>query len=210
MEDKCEVCENSAEVSCFCDSSLRFCREDFSNVHKKVGGNHESIELTDLRKEMNIKFVNPIENLKKVKKEIISKSNDLILIIQIIAKSKLALIKKYADCCKKALKHTEADAEKKFKLSEKIKIEDSELKFFIKHAKKNLSISGDDNKIIDFEYENLLCETQLSSIMHLKSSQEKLQSNCILEGHSEAITSIVVTKDSKYIISGSEDNTIRI
>ena len=31
-----------------------------------------------------------------------------------------------------------------------------------------------------------------------------------MQGHAKQVTTVVVTRDNKYIISGSEDNTIRI
>ena len=38
---------------------------------------------------------------------------------------------------------------------------------------------------------------------------EKRQ-EAVLEGHTSYVTSLAVTSDNKYIVSGSEDETIRI
>ena len=122
MEYICEVCRKTAEVFCSCDTSLQYCYGDFDNFHQKTQGEHNAIKITSRRQEINQKFVSTIENLDKVKMEIITRSNELIHSIQIVTKSKLFSIKKYIGCCKKALKSCELDAEKVFKDFENIKI----------------------------------------------------------------------------------------
>ena len=77
MENICETCNKSGEVYCVCDNSLRFCLKDNLFLHKPIERNHESIELST-------KSIHCNEKSKKVKSQIISKSNQLIGIIQLI------------------------------------------------------------------------------------------------------------------------------
>ena len=63
--------------------------------------------------------------------------------------------------------------------------------------------------------EKLLEETNLQSFefsKNLAEIQKQLQSNfnLFLEAHTSLVRAVAVTSDSKYIISGSSDNTIRI
>ena len=47
---------------------------------------------------------------------------------------------------------------------------------------------------------------------NLQSLKEQLEShfNLFLEGHLDEVNTVTVTSDNKYIISGSDDKTIRI
>ena len=92
MEDICEVCKKPVQVFCSCETSYLYCYQDFFGVHQKGKGKHNEIDLPTKRQEINQKFVSIIENLKKVKIEIISRSNELINIIQVITKSRLSCI----------------------------------------------------------------------------------------------------------------------
>ena len=68
MENFCKLCTASAEVSCTCDTSLRFCLKDYLFVHKGSKGIHEPINLSmkmQTNQESLLKIVNkstPKEN----------------------------------------------------------------------------------------------------------------------------------------------------
>ena len=139
----------------------------------------------------------------------------LILPQKIVTKSKLFSIKKYIGCCKKALKSCELDAEKVFKDFENIKIWEYDSESFLHIAAKNFSIFKDDKEIIDSELQKLLIKSKLKSLKSSKNVQEiqkQLQTNfnLYLQGHTSYIYSVAVTSDNKYILSGSDDGTIRI
>ena len=100
MENICQLCASSAEVSCSCDYSLRFCLKHFIFNHQKNEEIHKPIELVP-KKEINRKFNTVIKNLKKVKTQIIFTSNQMIQIIQSISIKKISSIKMHIDACKK-------------------------------------------------------------------------------------------------------------
>ena len=63
--------------------------------------------------------------------------------------------------------------------------------------------------------ENLSIETKLKSLKLSKTLQQtkkELESNfgLYLQGHTSGVTTVAITSDNKYIISGSSDKTIRI
>ena len=94
MEYICKVCKKAADVYCSCNISHQYCYRDFVELHQKNNGIHSGIDIAPRRKEIKQIFISTIENLNKVKKEIISRSNEMIENIQIITKSKLSCIKK--------------------------------------------------------------------------------------------------------------------
>ena len=97
MESICKVCKNSAEVCCSCDHSLKFCYKDYFKVHKRTRGTHEPIDLEVMN--LSKKFMLRIENLKNMKSQVISKSTQLINLIQYIATKKLSFIDQTIDAC---------------------------------------------------------------------------------------------------------------
>ena len=78
MEYICEVCKNKAEVFCSCDASHQYCYQHFVKVHQKIKGEHNYIDIATRLGEINQTFISTIESLKKVEKEIISRSNKMI------------------------------------------------------------------------------------------------------------------------------------
>ena len=215
MEYICEVCKKAAEVFCSCDTSHQYCYRDFLNVHQKTKGEHNGIDIVTRIEEINQNFIATIKNLEKVKKEIISRSNEMIQIIQIITKSKLSSIEKYIDCCAGALKKRKLDTEKIYKDYQNIETREFNLETFQQITIKNFSIFKYYSEIIDFKLQKELILTKLKSLRFSKNVEEikkQLQTNfsLFLEGHVSSVKSVAVTSDNKYIISASYDKTIRI
>ena len=182
MEIPCELCLKVADVTCSCDSSLRFCYKDFFKVHKITKGTHEPVELEKQR--INENFISVIENLSKLKSRVISKSNELIKIIQLIATKKISLIKKILDSCEKVL----LNDEKLGKEYENLQIQESDLTSFLKIMNKSFSFFKNDNEITDGDLEILLNESKLKSSKSLKNveeTKEPIESSfdTFLEGH---------------------------
>ena len=195
--------------------SHRYCYKDFVKVHQKTKGEHNEIDIATRRQEIKQKFVSTIENLDKVKREVISRSNELFRFIQIVKKSTLDIIQNYIDSCYKNLNSAELDTEKIFKDFQNIKLQESDLESFTQIAAKNFSILQNDNEIMDFELQKVLVDIKRKSLRFSKTLQEtnkKLQSNLslYLQGHTFTVNSVAVTSDNKYILSGSDDHSIRI
>ena len=168
MEYICKTCNKAAEVFCSCDASHQYCYRDFFKVHQKTKGEHNDFEIAKRLKEINQTFISTIGSLKKVEKEIISRSNKMIQIIQIIAKSKLSCIKKYIDCCTRDLKSKKLDNEKLFKDYQNIETRVFNLENFQQITTQNFSIFKDENEIIDPELQKVLIETKLKSFKFQK------------------------------------------
>ena len=94
MKDICEICKMIAQVSCSCNNYHRFCLRDYLFTHNRIEGSHIPINLALRKEEISQKFNSTIKNLKLVKSKIISKTNQLIHIIQLIATQQISIIKK--------------------------------------------------------------------------------------------------------------------
>ena len=128
MDDICLVCKKSAEVSCTCDKSLRFCSKDYFFYRKEIKGDHHPIDLA-------------------------WRSNSILL------------------------------------------------KNFTKMIINTTEKRSNENNYNSIKFSK--------NVLELKS-QLKSKFNLFLEGHTDYVTCVIVTKDNKYIISGSDDRTIRI
>ena len=176
MEDICEVCQKSAEITCSCDTSVRYCSKDYVFVHKLSRENHIPIELSKRRQEIYQKFISTIKTLNEVKFQIINKSDQLVHIIQLITSKKISLIKKIIDACVNASKSKNLDTEKMFKSYQNIEFKQSDLESFVQISTKNFLIFKNDNEIIDSELEIILNETKLKQFKFSKSLK-KLRNN---------------------------------
>ena len=215
MEDICEVCKKPVQVFCSCETSYLYCYQDFFGVHQKGKGKHNEIDLPTKRQEINQKFVSIIENLKKVKIEIISRSNELINIIQVITKSRLSCIEKYIDSCYNDFKNKGMDFDKINKDYQSIETREANIESFMKITAKNFSILKDDDEIIDPDHQKVFLELKLKSLKfskNLEKIQKQLKTNLslLLQGHTSPVRCVAETSDNKNVISGSYDNTIRI
>ena len=212
MDYICKVCNGVAEVFCSCDTSDQYCYRDFVRVHQKTKGEHNEIDLVSRREEISQKFISTMNNLKKVKKKIISRSNELIQIIKVITKSKLSSIDSYIDCCNNIFKSRELDTEKMFKDYQNIETREANLESFVQITTQKLAIFKDNQEITDIGLKKVLIEIKLKSLKLSKKVQKKVQStlNNFLKGYVLFVYSVAVTSDNKYIVSGSDDNTIRI
>ena len=97
----------------------------------------------------------------------------------------------------------------------KIETRDVNWESFIQITAKNFSIFQDDNEITDPELKKKLVVIKLKSLIYsknVKEIQKQLQTNfsLLLEGHARSVRTVAVTSDNKYLISGSNDKTIRI
>ena len=201
MEDICTECKKFAEFFCSCDNSLKFCSKCHLFVHKNTQGNHDPINSDKIRKEINSK----IQNLFELKSQVISKSYQLINIIQNIASKNIFFIEKRIDAYKKDLKNR---IEKMLKEYESIEIQESDLKLFEQIVTKIFSFFKD-NEIFDYEEKKL---ESFKFSKNIEEIQKQLQTNFnfLLEGHTSTVYTVAVTSDNKYVVSGSSDNTIII
>ena len=76
------------------------------------------------------------------------------------------------------------------------------------------NLSNESKLKLDYTRYNIE-ETKIESFKFSKNKdeiQKQLKSifNLFLEGHTDYITTVAVTSDNKYVISGSRDKTIRI
>ena len=55
MENICLVCKKSADFSCTCDDSLKFCSKDYLLCHNENKRNHQPIDLETSRQEILLK-----------------------------------------------------------------------------------------------------------------------------------------------------------
>ena len=196
-----------AQVSCSCNNYHRFCLRDYLFTHNRIEGSHIPINLALRKEEISQKFNSTIKNLKLVKSKIISKTNQLIHIIQLIATQQISIIKKNIVGCKKILKSSKLDSEKIFKDYENIDIREVDLEPFVHIVTKNFSFFKEVNEIIESDNNKLINESK-----SLDEIKKQLQSNfnLFLEGHTSSVNSLLVTNDQKYMISGSNDKNIII
>ena len=206
MEDICIECKKFAKVSCSCDNALRFCSDCYLFVHKNTQGNHDPIKIDKIRKEITQKIHSKIQNLYKIKSQVISKSYQLINMIQNIATKQLSFIKKKIDAWEKDLN---SRVERMPIEYENIEFTESDLKLFEQTVTKIFSIFKDNNEIIDSEVKNIESFKFSKDVQEIKK-QLQTNFNLLLEGHLNKIASVAVTRDNKYVISGSDDKTIRI
>ena len=154
MEDICKECKEPAKASCSCDNSLRFCLQHYAFIHKAVEGNHDPIDLDKRRKELKENFISAIRGLYKVKSQVITKSNQLIQIVQFIATKELSMLKEYIKICKKASESKELDADKMLEDYQNIEIPSLISENFMEAVLNNFLLYKNDNKIINPEIAN--------------------------------------------------------
>ena len=65
-------------------------------------------------------------------------------------------------------------------------------------------------KIEKLSYEKKLKSSRFSNTLEKIKGQLESNFSLFIEGHIDRVSCVAVTKDNKYIISGSEDKTIRI
>ena len=206
MKDICIECKQFAKVCCSCDNVLRFCFDCYLFVHKNTQGNHNPIKIDKIRKEITQKIHSKIQNLYKIKSQVISKSYQLINMIQNIATKQLSFIKKKIDAWEKDLN---SRVERMPREYENIEFTESDLKLFEQTVTKIFLIFKDNNEIIDSEVKEI---KSFKFLKNVEEIQKQLQPtfNLLLEGHTSCVNSEAVTSDNKYIVSGSKDKTIRI
>ena len=92
---------------------------------------------------------------------------------------------------------------------ENIEIRESNLGLFEQIVTKIFTFFKDGNQINDNQQKKL---ESFKFSKNVKEIQEQLQTNfnLYLEGHTSCVNSVAVTSDNKYLISGSNDYTIRI
>ena len=206
MEDICINCKQLAKVSCSCDNSLRLCSDCFLFFHKNNQANHDPINLNKIIKEVTQKIQSQIPNLYKLKSEVLKKSNKFISIIQNIVAKKLAFLQKEIEVREKVL---EIRTEKTLIENGLINIRESDLEMFEQIVNESFLFFMENNQIVDTE-ENKLESFKFSK--DLTEIKKQLQShfNLFFEGHTSCITSVAVTCDNEYMVSGSQDKTIRM
>ena len=206
MEDICTECKQLATFSCSCDNALRFCSDCYLFVHKNTQGNHDSINLDKISKEIAQKIHSKIQNLYKIKSQVIYKSNQLINIIQKISSKQLYFIQKNIDACEKNLNNRIEKINKEY---ENIEFPEGDLGLFEQMVTNIFSFFKDDNENIDSEVRKI---ESFNFSKNVKEIKKQLQTdfNLLLRGHTDSVLTVAVTSDSKYVISGSVDNTIRI
>ena len=163
-----------------------YCYRHFVSDHLKTQGEHNGIDIATRLEEINQTFISTIGSLKKVEKEIISRSNEMVQIIQIIAKSKLSCIEKYIDCCTRALKSKKLDNEKLFKDYQNIETRVFNLENFQQITTQNFSIFKDNNEIIDSEVKKI---ESFKFSKNVEEIQKQLQTNfnLLLQGHTSFV-----------------------
>ena len=176
MEYICETCNKAAEVFCSCDTSHQYCYRHFVSIHLKARGEHNGIDIATRLEEISQTFISTIESLKKVEKKIISRSNEMVQIIQIITKSKLSCIKKYIDCCTRALKSRKLDIEKLFKDYQNIDTRVLNIENFQQITTQDFSIFKNDHEIIDPDEE--FKKTAGEKENKLETEKLKLEKEC--------------------------------
>ena len=149
MEETCVNCPKPSNLTCSCNNSLRFCYNCYLFLHKKTEGNHEPIDLSIMKQEINNKFNSITENLKKTMRHVISKSNQLINLIQLITKKKLSVIKKYINACETGLKIGKIDIENMLKDYDNIEVQENEFESFVDIVNENFSIFNNNTENID-------------------------------------------------------------
>ena len=233
MKELCLYCKKPADVSCSCDISLRFCYKDYSLNHESKG-NHTCIDLAKRTQEINERLKSSLENLNKAKARIISKSNQLSHIVQLLTKNLLSVINQSIEDCESSLKTIDLSVDLKtfFKEYEKIQFQEVDIRPFAEIASQNLLLTNNDEiSLQNQEFESFLNEISPNpsrlSKDDLKTSQEykpiklskdveelkkqlETEFSLYLEGHTSSIESLAVSNDNKFIISGSDDSTIRV
>ena len=211
MGDSRNESKQRIEVLDSSNTSLRSNTIDSQKIHRNTEGYPNTTKQTERKQEINKIFACTIENLKKVRIEVISRSTELINIIETITKLKLSIIKTHQDECNNALKKFIENDTEKLKDFQNIQFTDSRLESLEQIAKKKFSFFMNHNEMIFPELETLIKETKVNTQKFLKNLEEiKQKSFFLLEGHHSNVTSVVLTADNKFAISGSDDSTIRI
>ena len=199
MKDICIECKQFAKVCCSCDNVLRFCFDCYLFVHKNTQGNHNPIKKDKIRKEITQKIHSKIQNLYKIKSQVISKSYQLINMIQNIATKQLSFIKKQIDAWEKNLNNRIERMPEEY---ENIEFTESDLKLFEQIITKIFSIFKDNNEIIDSEVKKIESFKFSKNVEEIQK-QSQTNFNLLLQGHTSSVLTVAVTSDKKYVISGS-------
>jgi hypothetical protein len=140
MGDSRNESKQRIEVVDSSNTSLRSNTTDFQKIHKNTEGYPNTTKQTERKQEINKIFACTIENLKKVRIEVISRSTELINIIETITKLKLSIIKTHQDECNNALKKFIENDTEKLKDFQNIQFTDSRLESLEQIAKKKFYI----------------------------------------------------------------------
>ena len=217
MVDKCEICQNPAEFSCICDTFYRFCGTHYYSHAEN--GNHNPINLEKRKQEIRKVYQPVISILNNLKKELISRSNQLIQLVKIISTNKVFTIQKFIDNCESLIKSNDIspNIENMLKAEENIRIVEYEMQVFIEAINKSLRIYKNSDEIIEknADLEKFLNEIKLKTIKFSEDPLElrkQLESEFTLlsEGHQNDVNALAITKDNNYLISGSSDCTVRV
>ena len=211
-----------------CKNSLNQCRSHKSFPWDKPELYHEHLSTKSLQKEENILKLIP-DKTSNIKKNLTKKIQIVNNCTHMIIHQTLALITQIQSKCTEAIKILKAKEQyyvTLLKISQKAYSLDARKKFQ-KELTLYLVISSPPQEIKEIEafYNyNFLTEIEKASKLRYMKTHEfrsileeeyKLplvpHSKCVqLKGHENRVTTLAITSDNKYIISGSSDCTVRI
>jgi WD40 repeat protein len=238
MEFPCQEidCHKELEMSCICDSKVRFCSLHFISVHQKLPGTHDYIIMSEKIKNFRSKVQEACKNLKKAKISVLSKGNSMLNIITSVTQKNLSELAAKKFEIKKILK-SKNDLQENFTLLEKVmgfEVLGDSIDNFEEIIKTYIRIHSnyDGTKNLSIEIKKILKDNERmrGEIFQLKENPTTLETGneieyddllknqeilaekhgLILQGHVDPVYCVAITSDSKYILSGSGDKTIRV
>ena len=205
----CQYCKNYAEFVCQCFE--KFCKSHYGShaescsvsIIKKIG-------YSDKIKILSMELSKRITKINEICCEIVKNTKEITSSIKTLCRisvNKLELLKKkYAKILeKRKLEDTEAELEKEIIFN---KIPSPSIKFIKKYFTGNFY----SEKAADTNTKNSKKNEEKMDTTNTRNTLKWLEDDhgLIIEAHTNWISALVITKDNKYIISGSRDCTVTI
>jgi WD40 repeat protein len=237
MEFICQQygCPKQAEKLCICDSKIMFCALHFLDNHQELPGNHKSIAIsTEIRKCYG-KVQATYQKLKKAEHLIVSKGSLMVSKIQSYIEKNLLKLTENKTEITKILKSKNSPQECLNLLEKAMTFEviDQSLDNFEEIIKNYIRFNSNCNELepLTIEIKKLIEDNQKMSeeISELKKALETQISPkidfsdvskteqilnekyvLILQDNTLTISSITISSDNKYVVSGSSDKIVRV
>lgn len=191
---ECWYCEAKFQDICECSARMCFNHKRTHYKHCLLFGGTKLADENDKKRILSMKILKRIHRINAVCCGVMKKTQELIKDVKKMCDDKIKELRKIAEKYKKVLEKGEIH---EIASVLRVGVVEDEI------------LSPDTKAVVDYYSRNFYCEKE--EFENIENAKRHLEDKygLIIEGHTSYVMSVVVTRDSKYAVSGG-DKTVRV